>query len=448
MAVLLFVLLVVTEIVFFILQWRADGDKRTWRKERTIVNVLQVFLFLFMLIFPGIDVSFRFQALLLLLIFRGVSSGITFLCGRKKEGAQKSKAGMAVSLVGSSFLFLGAMIPAFLFTGYEGMATTGEYGVTMDTTILVDESRVETFENDGSKREIPIYFYYPENIDEFAADSLPLVLFSHGAFGYYESNTSTYMELASHGYVVVSLDHPYHSFFTKDTSGNLITVNPEFINNVMYINQENVPEEEIFQISMEWLTLREADMSFVIDSIKEAKRQNTFEKEELQGVIAKIDVEKIGVMGHSLGGAAAVSLGRERDDISAVCDLDGTMLGEQLGIENGNYIVDERPYEVPLFVVDNESHHFDRIKVEEGGITYANNIVLENAKDAYCTYFEGAGHMNYTDLPLFSPFLANCLGTGDIDKKECIEQMNILLVSFFDCYLKDGPAFTVNDCYK
>ncbi|MBQ5851909.1 MAG: hypothetical protein IIW54_14020, partial [Lachnospiraceae bacterium] len=38
--------------------------------------------------------------------------------------------------------------------------------------------------------------------DETVTDDFPLVVFSHGAFGYYESNTSTYMELASNGYVV------------------------------------------------------------------------------------------------------------------------------------------------------------------------------------------------------------------------------------------------------
>lgn len=102
-------------------------------------------------------------------------------------------------------LFAVALVPAFLFTGYEGLETSGSYGVKMAEDIWVDESRVEEFEQDGA---------------------FPLVIFSHGAFGYYQGNTSTYMELASRGYVVVSLDHPYHSIFTKDTSGKLIYMEP------------------------------------------------------------------------------------------------------------------------------------------------------------------------------------------------------------------------------
>lgn len=44
-----------------------------------------------------------------------------------------------------------------------------------------------------------------------------------------------------------------------------------------------------------------------------------------------VDEDKIGLMGHSMGGASSVQLGRERDDIDAVIDLEGTMAGEYVG---------------------------------------------------------------------------------------------------------------------
>lgn len=171
----------------------------------------------------------------------------------------------------ASILLLIAMavvlIPKLLFADYEGLPTTGPYQVAHTSAILVDENRVETFETDGSKREVPAYFFYP--IVEEQDISCPLVIFSHGAFGYYASNTSTYMELASHGYVVISLDHPYHSFFTTDTSGKTITVNPKFIQEVMGVNEEGISEEEIIELSHDWLEIRVADMSFV--TTKQAK---------------------------------------------------------------------------------------------------------------------------------------------------------------------------------
>jgi predicted dienelactone hydrolase len=37
-----------------------------------------------------------------------------------------------------------------------------------------------------------------------------VVVFSHGAFGVRNSNTTTFLELASRGFIVASIDHPYH----------------------------------------------------------------------------------------------------------------------------------------------------------------------------------------------------------------------------------------------
>lgn len=351
-------------------------------------------------------------------------------------------------------LLLVSLLPVILFTDYEGLETTGEYEVRQTQAILVDESRPETFETDGSWREVPVYFYYPE-VGNAGGNGFPLVIFSHGAFGFYQSNTSTYMELASHGYVVVSLDHPYHSFFTRDTEDKLITVNPQFMREVMGINGEDVPQEELLEMSHKWLELRTEDINFVIDSIKTAgiavasETAGTsgsadgfpaawyFRTEEARQETAKAletaDTQRVGLMGHSLGGAASVTVGRSREDIGAVVDLDGTMLGEQLGYEDGEYQYYEEAYPVPLFVIDNEEHYREG---EEAGALYVNHVVIENAVHSEHTYFAGSGHMNFTDLPLFSPVLASLLGTGSVDARECIVTMNQMILNFFDCWLK------------
>ena len=72
-------------------------------------------------------------------------------------------------IIGSIFLLLILAIisiPKLLFTDYAGLPTTGSYGVKQVSAILVDNSRVETFETDGSNREVPIYFYYPDIMKE------------------------------------------------------------------------------------------------------------------------------------------------------------------------------------------------------------------------------------------------------------------------------------------
>lgn len=157
-----------------------------------------------------------------------------------------------------SLLFVfAALTPAFVFSNYNGLPTTGEYTVQETSAILVNEGFPDPFETDGSNREVPVHFYYPEN----AEGEFPLIVFSHGAFGYYQSNVSTYMELASNGYVVAALDHPHHSMFTKDTSGKTIIVDNAFISDVMKVSSEtnDIPEEEINTTVNEWLSLRVVD---------------------------------------------------------------------------------------------------------------------------------------------------------------------------------------------
>ncbi|MBQ8148155.1 MAG: hypothetical protein IJ040_05125 [Lachnospiraceae bacterium] len=347
-----------------------------------------------------------------------------------------------------------ALVPKLLFADYNGLPTTGPYEVAQTSAILIDDNRIETFETDGSYREVPAYFYYPV-LEEGETENCPLVIFSHGAFGYYQSNTSTYMELASNGYVVISLDHPYHSFFTKDTTGKTITVDPTFIQDVMRVSDGKASETETITLSHEWMDLRLGDMNFVIDTVKEAKETaqlsetNWYVADETTGktildILAMTDTETIGLMGHSLGGASSVTMGRTRDDIDAVIDLDGTMLGEELAYENGEYEFYEEEYPIPLLSVNSELHHQECEEVEA---LYVNNVVIANAKDSQYTYFVGSAHMNFTDLPLFSPPLASMLGVGEVDPTECIMNMNEVVRNYFDYYLKGEGELTIQESY-
>lgn len=445
MTILLFSILVLLETGFMIFGLTRTTTVKKWTSKRLIVIAGELILFFIMAALPGIDTSFRFKGLIAVLLVR-LAAAVTFMLANHKNTKTKKKAAIVLGTLLSISLIGTSILPAFLFTDYEGRVLTGPYNVLQSNAIMIDTGRIEEFENDGSYREVPVYFFYPEGTD----DKIPLVIFSHGAFGYYQSNASMYMELASHGYVVASIEHPYHSIFTHDSTGKTIVADRKFLNDSMTIGSSDVSEAEVFEITSEWMKLRLADMNFAIDSIKEGNINNWYidkdQKEEIANVINLIDTAKIGLIGHSMGGAAAVTCGR-RDDISAVVDLDGTMLGENIGINGDEILINEEPYHTPLLNLQNQEHHYQAAEAERSGEVFSNNVIIKNADTAYCTYFINSGHMDFTDLPLFSPVLAGNLGTGSVDNGEMIDTLNALVLDFLDCYLKGEGSFAVNEYY-
>ena len=70
MTVLLFIILILTEVVFGIMGLSRTILKKEWTVKRLIVNVIEMALYFFMILFPDIDFGFRFKGLFLILVIR------------------------------------------------------------------------------------------------------------------------------------------------------------------------------------------------------------------------------------------------------------------------------------------------------------------------------------------------------------------------------------------
>lgn len=341
-----------------------------------------------------------------------------------------------------------------LFTDYNGLPVNGSLPVREASAILIDRGRTDPFEKDGSFREVPVHFFYPQT-EAGSTETFPLVVFSHGAFGYYKSNYSTYQELASSGYVVAALDHPHHAFFTKNSRGKRVFVDGSFFKAVRGGGGALNAQQE-YELYSGWTALRAADVNFVLDELKAAAKRGAAgeswffpdkDGEALSAVLNLLDADRIGVMGHSLGGAAAVEIGRLRDDISAVIDLDGTMLGEYTGAENDTLTVREEVYTVPVldFCAWDQ---YNRLKdYLAQGARYPNDVLIRGASAGFTATVRDTKHMDFTDLPLFSPFLGKKLGKGERDTAEAMMIINSLVLKFLNCYLKGEGVFTVEEIY-
>ena len=142
-----------------------------------------------------------------------------------------------------------------------------------------------------------------------------------------------------------------------------------------------------------------------------------------------------------------LKLGRERSDINAVIDLDGTMLGEYVGVENGEMLVRDDPYTVPVLDLNNWESYNNNEEYIARGFPYPNVEVVGHAADGFSVGIRDSRHMDFTDLPLLSPFLGKMLGSGERSTEETMTIVNSLVLSFFNCYLKGEGVFTAQELY-
>ncbi|MBQ1660540.1 MAG: hypothetical protein VZR27_03620 [Acutalibacteraceae bacterium] len=84
---------------------------------------------------------------------------------------------------------------------------------------------------------------------------------------------------------------------------------------------------------------------------------------------------------------------------------------------------------------------------DETGYQYVNQYVISNAKEGRTIRFDNAEHMDFTDLPLFSPVLGEMLGHGDVDTAEMMTQVNSIVLDWFNYYLKNEGTLNLKDLY-
>ncbi|MGW2403085.1 alpha/beta hydrolase family protein [Streptomyces sp. NPDC001739] len=136
---------------------------------------------------------------------------------------------------------------------------------------------------------------------------LPVVLYSHGAHSHRADHTVMVQELASHGYVVVTVDHTYDAF-TEFPDGRVLAPDPD---------RAMGPADFA------------ADIRFVLDCVEElaAGRNPDADGRSLpEGLTSAIDPRRIGMFGWSKGGTATARVLLDDRRVRAGLSLDGPML--------------------------------------------------------------------------------------------------------------------------
>ena len=325
-------------------------------------------------------------------------------------------------------LILLVATPLVLFPPHQPLPATGPHAVTTARHTYADESRVERFSDKEENRRVNVAFWYPQVAPR--GETFPLVVFSHGGLGTETSNESLFLELASHGYVVASIGHPYHTLRTEDESGRATFVNMDYVRG---LQQEDAKrdKEQSFRYYQTWMETRMGDIDLAIDAILNNASNNA------DGVYSLVDVGRIGVMGHSLGGSAALAMPRQRDDIDAVIALEAPFLYDIIGVEKGEFSWLDAAYPAPVLNIYSDSSWSHLAEWPQ----YARNheLLASASPTVVSLHLPGAGHFSLTDLALASPLLVQLLeGTSTaVDHTAYLQAVNQACLDFFDRYLKN-----------
>lgn len=362
-------------------------------------------------------------------------------------------------LVCVSIFYAAVKYPVFEFE-----KLTGEYPVGTTSVHLVDQNRRETFSSDPkARRELMLQVWYPREKSQDQPIAryrpheetdlqtrrlslvrtrsvlnapvlngryrFPLVLFSPAANGLRTQNTYQMEEIASHGFVVVGMDHSYGSSYVRFPDGRVIK---GFPNNFLDFSSEQALRDSTASVERD-LEARVKDAMFVLDTLLQWNVSDPSGR-----FTRKLDTAAAAIIGHSFGGAVAAEACVRDRRFRAGINMDGWMFGLARKCEISQpffYMVDNTPYP----------------QAGKKAVTISERLLDEAIKDGYDTierklsasggYFlaaEGLQHMNFADRPLFS-LLHRETAAGTIERRLAHRLINAYTMAFLKQHLKGEP---------
>jgi len=247
----------------------------------------------------------------------------------------------------------------------------------------------------------------------------PVVLFKPGLGALSTDYTTLIEDLASHGYIVVSSDAPYSSFLVVFHDGRVITRTVE--GNPGDIASSDKREILLNKLIQIW----SADLKFELDKLEELNVTDPLGK-----FAGRLDLDAVGVFGHSFGGATAAQFCHEDSRCIAGIDIDGAPYGDviQTGID--------KPF---LFILsDHQGETGPEIQKIHDDIQSITDQ-LPN-KVTQITLLD-SGHFNFSDAALLKePHLSRLVGAiGSIDERRALAITTDYVRGFFDRYLNNTP---------
>ncbi|MEU7903394.1 hypothetical protein [Actinoplanes sp. NPDC049118] len=240
-----------------------------------------------------------------------------------------------------------------------------------------------------------------------AAGRFPVVLFSPGLGGVRTQNTAWAEDLASRGYVVAGVDHPYDSAAVVLADGRTVRTR---------VAASGDPDEDERRRSG-WIAVRAADLSFVLTQL------GRLDRGELTGPLTgRLDTARSAATGHSLGGAAAMRAAQQDPRFTAVVNLDG-------GPDPG-----QGPLHQPVLALT----HTIEDRADADYLALLSRLLDRGTATGYRLTVPGSAHLTFTDAPLYLPPVPAV--AGSLGRTESVRMTTATCAAFLDATLRDRPV--------
>lgn len=241
----------------------------------------------------------------------------------------------------------------------------------------------------------------------------PLIIFSHGLGGNRTQNTIMIEELASHGYVVIGIEHAYDANISVFNNGDIA----DYRSGINYErrNNQRLSPEEFWEIRLPQLKTRSADVGFILDRIEDGNFPSK--------IIDIIDVDNIGIFGHSFGGATSIYSSYSDNRIDACINLDGWMV---VVPEN---IIDEG--------INQDFMYIGQLQWDDELNYKKLDRFIQSNKSSSKILIPETTHYDYSDTPHMSIAARLLKKSGTLDSDNLKAILNDLILSFFNKNLKN-----------
>jgi len=256
--------------------------------------------------------------------------------------------------------------------------------------------------------------------------SYPVVIMRAGGGALTTDFTTLAEDLASHGYIVVGFDAPYRTSIVVFPDKRIVTRPPAY-------DPENLQGDQADRLINRLLAMWTSDTKFVVSQLEQMNAADPSGK-----FTGRLDMQRLGMFGHSFGGATALQFCHDDPRCKAGIDIDGAPYGS---------VVQEGLKQPFMFILSD--HH--RELSEPAGrqiMAHIQSIYQRLPNGRLLITIRGANHFSFSDQMLLKSHyvirMLRMFGFGSLDGRRGLAITAECVRTFFDVYLKNAPASSLN----